>query len=189
MEPDKDIDSGGRTDAFGLISRRQLLRLGLMGGAAVLVGGGGLLFLRGRAPRVDGLKTLTRHEYRTLATLARVHIPTGGPFPAGADDFDLARRFDVYLTAEPAENIRKLRMALQLVEFGPLRFDRKLATFSNLSPEECTRHWESWVVSDDLTRRQIALAFRKYFYLTFYDQETVWKHIGYGGPAFRRPTV
>ena len=42
---------------------------------AVRVGGGGLWALRGRAPKVDGLRVLDAHEYRTLQSLVEVMLP------------------------------------------------------------------------------------------------------------------
>ncbi len=181
--------SGGRTDFFGVVSRRRLLKISLGGGSLLLMGGAGSFYalrtLRGSAPYVSGLRILTPHEYRTLTALAETHLPRGGPFNVGAGDFDLARIFDNYLADEPQENIRDIKRALLLVEYGPLYIDHRLATFSNLSPDERLRHWRSWMASDKLLRRQIALAFRKFLSMVFYDQEKVWPHIGYNGPSAR----
>ena len=146
-------------------------------------GGGGLLALRGRAARVAGLGVLSEHAYRTLATIARVHLPSGGPFEAGADRFDLARAFDRFLGGESPENVRDLRRALVLVEYGPLLFERRLATFSNLPPDAQLAHWRSWMESGSLLRRQVSVAFRKFLSLVFYDRPEVWPHVGYPGPA------
>jgi len=169
---------------FGFLSRRRLLKYGLLGGSVLLMGGaGGLLSLRGFAPEVRGLRILSAHEYRTLTALARTHLPAGGAFPTGAKDFDIARQFDDFLADEPEDNIRDLKRALMLLEFGPVLFERKAKTFSNLSPKEQLRHWESWMLSPMLLRRQVSTAFRKFISLVFYDLEKVWPHIGYPGPA------
>ena len=56
----------GRLDAFSVLSRRRLLKFGLGAGGAVVLGGGGLCTLRGAAPAVDGLRTLSAREDRTL---------------------------------------------------------------------------------------------------------------------------
>jgi hypothetical protein len=172
-----------REGPFGFLSRRLLLKLGLGGAGALLAGAGGLFALRGGAPPVSGLRVLSDHGYRTLRALARTHLPRSGPFAAGADDFDLARRFDEFLADEPEENIRDLRRALTLVEFGPLLFERRLRTFSNLDPAEQLEHWRAWNTDDPLLRRQVAFAFRKFFNLVFFDQEAVWPHIAYDGPS------
>lgn len=154
-------------------------------GAFVLMGGaGGLLALRGAAPEVTGLRILTDHEYRTLAALARTHLPAGGPFPEGADDLDLARAFDAFLADEPQENVRDLKRALLLVEYGPVVFDRTASTFSHLDDAARLAHWQGWMASPVLIRRQVALAFRKFLALVFFDQERIWPHLGYPGPSF-----
>lgn len=167
---------------FSFISRRLWLKLSLGGVGALLGAGTGVLGLRGCASAVPDLRLLSDHGYRTFAAIARTHIPRGGPFELGADDFDIARLFDGFLADEPQQNIKDLQMALTLVELGPMIFEGRLATFSNLEPEEQLIHWKSWMTSDNATRRQVSLAFRKFISVVFFDQEEVWPHIGYPGP-------
>ena len=171
------------TGPFAFLSRRRYLKLCLGAGGAVLLGASSLAALRGSAPEISGLSVLGAHEYRTLTALARVHLPEGGAFEQGAEGLDLARAFDQFLVDEPAENVQDLRRALTLFEFGPLLFDKRLKTFSNLSVAEQEAHWRSWSESDLLMRRQVAFAFRKFLSFVFYDTPAVWKHIGYGGPS------
>jgi hypothetical protein len=169
---------------FGFLSRRRWLKLSLLGGTSLLMGGGGGLFLlRGCAPHVDGLRTLSDHEYRTLAALAAVHVPSGGPFPDGAERFDLARQFDAFLADEGPKNISDLKGALFLVEFGPVFFEGRLKTFSNLRPAEQLAHWQSWMTSRLLLRRQVATAFRKFLSFAFYTRPEVARHLGYTLPT------
>jgi len=160
--------------------------MGLAGGGLLLGAGGSAWLLRGRAPTVEGLSVLSPHRFRTLSALARTHLPVGGAFEQGGEQYELARAFDAFLTAEPPENVRDLETALTLVEFGPLIFDRRLATFSNLSPTDQLEHWRTWIVSDSLLRRKVALAFRKFLSLVFYDHPDIWPALGYPGPrSFR----
>ncbi len=166
---------------FFILPRRRFVRLSLAAGAFLLMGGAGLLALRGRAPRVGGLRALTHQEYRTLSQLARALFPEGGAFPVGASAVDLARAFDVFLADEPDWNRKDLGRALFLLEFGPLVFEGRLRTFSRLSPEERLAHFERWAEGGPL-RRQVATAFRKFLSLVFYDTRAVWPHIGYEGP-------
>lgn len=182
-------EQSGPNGSFGFLSRRRLLKGALGGGALVLMGGGSLVWLRGTAPRVSGLAALSDHEYRTLAAVADAHLPVVGPFAVGAAQADLARAFDAYLADEPAENVGDLRRALVLVEYGPLMFDATARTFSNLDAETRLAHWQSWFESDLLIRRQVAVAFRKFFCLVFYDRPDVWPHIGYPGPSLAAAAV
>lgn len=160
------------------MSRRRLLKLGLGAGGALLMGGGGLLALRGSAPFVDGLRILTAHEYRTMARLAEVVVPGGG-------GLDFARTFDGFLADEPPWNIDDLKRALFLLEFGPVVFDRRLTTFSNLAPAERLAHFRAWAVAPTELRRVVANAFRRFLLLVFYDQPAQWAQIGYEGPLIK----
>ena len=168
------------------LSRRRFLVLS-SGAAALAVGAvAGLAWMRGAAPDVAGLRVLSAQHYRTMAAVARTHIPQGGAFPQGAADFDLARMFDGYLADQPAADQRDAGVALDLLEFGPLLFDHHAATFSNLAPDQQLAHWSAWGTATAQTRREIFWSFSRFLGLTFYDQQAVWAHIGYAGPSFAR---
>lgn len=174
-------------EGFAVVSRRRFLRGALAAGGVLLAaGGGGLLALRGSAPSVPGLRVLSDHEYQTFARLALALFPPGGAFSIGADRVDLARAFDAYLADEPEYNVRDLRRALTWLEYGPALYEHRATTFSRLSDVEGLAHFEGWAASDDPLRRQIALAFRKFVSLVFYDTPEVWASIGYDGPRYRR---
>ncbi len=172
-------DSGTSGPIF---SRRRFLGISVAAGGLLLAGGGGLLWLRGRAPRVPGLRCLGAHEYRTLSLLALALFPEGGAFPGGAAEVDLARLLDGFLADEPEWNRSDLKKGLVLLEYGPLVFERRLATFSHLPAEERLRHFERWA-EGTLVQRQVATALRKFLSLVFYDRPEVWPFIGYDGPA------
>lgn len=167
---------------FAFLSRRRLLRLGLGGAALVAGGAGGLLTLRGCAPEQTDLRVLSNHEHRTLVQLARACLPPGGAIRHGADDVGLAAAFDRFLVDEPAANVRDLRTALHLIEFGPLLFEGRAVTFSNLPAAEQLAYWQRWATADRLLRRKVAVAFRKFLTMVFFSQEAIWSQIGYPGP-------
>jgi hypothetical protein len=185
-----DVPSGesAREGLFSFLSRRRFLKVSLVAGGAILgVGGGGLLALRGRAPKVDGLRVLDAHEYRTLQSLVEVMLPKTDAIPIDAASMDLPREFDAFLSDEPEQSVEDLRKALVLIELGPLAFDKKLTTFSRLGVSERTAHWNEWALSDNALRRQVSVAMRKFFNLVYFDQEQVWPYIGYPGPSMKRP--
>jgi hypothetical protein len=183
-KPNEDIAGDG---LFSFLSRRRFLKIGLVAGGAILgVGGGGLLALRGRAPKVGGLRVLDAHEYRTLQSLVEVMLPETKAIPVDATSMDLPRAFDAFLADEPEHNVKDLQKALVLIEFGPLLFDKKATTFSRLDAEDRDAHWSDWAVSDNLLRRQVSIAMRKFFNLVYFDHEEVWPHIGYPGPSMKR---
>ena len=49
----------------------------------------------------------------------------------------------------------------------------------DLEEAERLAHFERWGTSDELLRRQVSVAFRKFLSLVFYDREEVWPEIGY----------
>lgn len=185
---DTPNEESARDGLFSFLSRRRFLKVSLVAGGAILgVGGGGLLALRGRAPKVDGLRVLDAHEYRTLRSLVEVMLPKTEAIPIDPESMDLPRAFDDFLADEPEHNVNDLRRALVLIEFGPLAFDKKLTTFSRLDVAERATHWQEWALSDNLLRRQVSIAMRKFFNLVYFDHEQVWPHIGYPGPSMKRP--
>jgi hypothetical protein len=184
---DVPSEESARDGLFSFLSRRRFLKVSLVAGGAILsAGGGGLLALRGRAPKVDGLRVLDAHEYRTLQSLVEVMLPRTDAIPIDATSMDLPRAFDDFLADEPQHNVKDLKKALVLIEFGPLVFDKKLTTFSRLDVAERTKHWNEWALSDNLLRRQVTIAMRKFFNLVYFDHEEVWPYIGYPGPSLKR---
>jgi hypothetical protein len=180
-------EESARDGLFSFLSRRRFLKVSLVAGGAILgVGGGGLLALRGSAPTVDGLRVLDAHEYRTLQSLVEVMLPKTDAIPIDSAPMDLPRAFDNFLADEPEQNVKDLQKALVLIEFGPLAFDKRLTTFSRLDTAERTTHWNEWALSDNVLRRQVSIAMRKFFNLVYFDHEQVWPHIGYPGPSMKR---
>ncbi len=185
---DVPSEESARDGLFSFLSRRRFLKVGLVAGGAILgVGGGGFLALRGRAPKVDGLRVLDAHEYRTLQSLVEVMLPKTDAIPVDPVSMDLPRAFDDFLADEPEQNAKDLQKALVLIEFGPLAFDKNLTTFSRLDVAERATHWNEWALSDNLLRRQVSIAMRKFFNLVYFDHEQVWPYIGYPGPSMKRP--
>ncbi|MGB5810258.1 MAG: hypothetical protein WBG86_06990 [Polyangiales bacterium] len=182
-----ETGEGANDGLFGFLSRRRFLRATLVTGGAVLgLGGAGLLALRGRAPEVEGLAVLDSHEYKTVQSLIEVMFPRTEAVPVDVASMELGRAFDEFLAGEPAHNVKDLKSALVLIEFGPLAFDARPTTFSRLDPDARLAHWNSWATSDVLLRRQVSIAMRKFFNLVFFDHEAVWPYIGYPGPSMLR---
>ncbi len=168
---------------LSFLSRRRFLKVALAGGGVLLGTAGGGLALRGCAPDVDGLRLLDAQAYRTLSRLVEVMFPASALIPVDAQAFDLPRLFDGWLADEPEALQGDLKTALTLVEFGPILFEARLHTFSNLPPAERAAHWQGWGHSRLALRRQVSLGLRKFFNLVFFDRPEVWPHIGYPGPS------
>lgn len=168
---------------FAFLTRRRLLGSALAVGGVALFGGGFVFRQTRDAEHQEGLRVLDANQYRTLSLLANAHLPSGGAIAAGALDLSLPHLFDAFLVDEPEENVRDLKLALTLVELGPVIFDGSARTFSHLSDDERFTHWAAWPVSGLLLRRQASAAFRKFFGLVYFDHPRVWPALGYEGPS------
>ena len=182
-------ESTGAPGPFAFLSRRRWLKVALGAGGALLAGGGGLWYwIRGSAPHVEGLHVLADHEHRTLSALVEALFGArgeGGPIDVAA--LDLPRAFDDFLVGEPDKNVSDLHDAITFLEISPFLSEPRLATpFSRLAVEERRAVFRGLMTSEELLRRQVALAFRKFFNLVFYDREELWSHIHYPGPALGR---
>ena len=184
-DPPQSAPRGGPLGAFSVVSRRRWMGLGA--GAVAMATGGGLSLraLRGRVPRVPHLRCLSAAEHYTLSAVADAIVPTGGAFLLGAAQCGLADAFDAYLADEHPSQISDLKTALGLVELGPLIYDGRWRTFPRLEAAARAAHWSRWERADDDLRRQVALAFRRFVLLVFYDRPEAWRAIGYPGPALR----
>ena len=165
---------------FPVLSRRRLLKFSLGAGGVIAAGVGGLFVLRGSAPEVTGLKVLSGQEFRTFSALASAAFPQA--------PVELARMFDGYLADEPDYAQSEAKSALFLLEFGPVLFERKLSTFSQLDPVERVAHFQRWGESDSELRRQVFLGFKKFLCLVYYDHPSVWPMLAYEGPLIREAT-
>ena len=167
-------------DLFSFLGRRRFLKWGL-GAGGVLLGGGGAAWLSlfGLAPDAGELAVLSDREHRTLRNLATTIL---GPSRVRMRE-GLADAFDGFLADEPENVVSDLKNALTWIELGPVLYDGRWAIFTDLSQTEREAHLRSWMESDDLTRRMVATAFRKFVNLVAHDDPALWDDIGYPGPA------
>ncbi len=166
------------------VTRRSLLRGGLITTGALATGGASAcLWLRGCAPEVAGLRVLDAHHYATLERLVDTLFSPGASFGVDVAALDLPRAFDGYLADEPEDVVSDLKSALILLEVGPVIDGRSAQPFSRMSREGREAFFRAWMGGDDLTKRKITVALRKFFNLSLYDRPEMWRHIGYPGPA------
>lgn len=173
---------------MALVTRRRLVGAALLTGGTLGAAALGLQLLREKAPPVAGLRVLSAAQHRTMALVALTHIPPGGPFGWSAADVDVAGLFDQFLADQPASDQRDAGVALDLVDLGPLVFERRWTTFTALPPEQRLEHWLAWSVAPQTTRREIWQSLARFTGMAVYDQPGAWPHIGYRGPSLARRT-
>ena len=161
-------------------SRRRVLKLGVFGGALLLLGGSGLALFPSRGPgrptpplplRVPGPKAF---QVRA-AVAARVGTAKG------ADPIAIAHGVDLALSYALAETQADVRALLGLFENALAGFvlDLRMTPFTRLSREAQDAALDSWATSRLLVRRTGYQALRKLCLAAFYVQETSWGSLGY----------
>jgi hypothetical protein len=167
-------------------SRRSVLKRGLLGGAILALGGGGLLAAR-RTRRVPlpsrPLSVLDEDQYAVMhAIAARIVNPAEGA--PSIDQVAVAWNVDQILAAAGADVQGEVKQLLGLFEsalFGFL-FGARTAPFTQLSgdaQDEVLREWQDSRVS---VRRTGYLALRQLALSGYYTSPVVWPVIGYPGP-------
>ncbi len=169
-----------RRNPFAFLGRRRFLKWGLGAGGVILGGSGAAwLSLFGIAPSAGSTRVLSDREHRTLRNLSTTIL--------GSERFrmrdSIADAFDGFLADEPDNVVSDLKSALTWIELGPVLYDSRWAIFSDLSQTEREASFQAWMESDDLTRRMVATAFRKFINLVAHDDPALWGDINYPGPA------
>ncbi|HHH29977.1 MAG TPA: hypothetical protein ENK57_16755 [Polyangiaceae bacterium] len=170
----------GTASPFEFLARRRFLKWSL-GVSGLVLGGGSAAYLSyfRLAPRVRGLRALSDAQHQTLRGLVTTIC---GP-AAERERTHVADAFDAFLADEPPHIRSDLTAALTWIELGPGLYDRRWRSFSELTQREREVHFESWMHSDDPTRRKVATAFRKFVNLVCYDMVGTWGRIHYPGPV------
>jgi hypothetical protein len=165
-----------------LLSRRSLIKRGLLGGALLLLGGGtGLALFPSKdvAPSALPLLALAPERFQVLvAFAARVA-------PQGADPVAVAQGVDRVLSYAAEETRQDIGKLLGLFEnaLPGLLLDGRALPFTRLSPQGQHAVLESWRSSRIALRRTGFQALRKLCLQAYWVQESSWKAIGYDPPS------
>jgi hypothetical protein len=167
------------------LTRRQLLRRGLFGGALLLLGGGGLLALRpGRSATLpkEGLKVLDHREYALVQAVADRMIPQLPELPR--PEVDVGARVDGIIAGLSPSAQRELKQLFGLFDnalFGFL-FGGQTRPFTLLEPADQDEVLGQWRDSRLAVRRTGFAALRGLVMGAFYSAPAAWPLVGYPGP-------
>jgi hypothetical protein len=166
--------------------RRGFLKLGLLGAAALAVGGGAWLGTRRTRPdpSLSGPFTvLTPEEATVFAALAERLLPARPGFPAPAD-VGLLRRIDALVALMSAPAAKELSRLVGLFEnaLAGLVLDGQWKTFTASTPEQQDARIRAWQQSRYRLRRTGYKALKKIVYGCYYGAPETWPAIGYPGP-------
>ena len=172
--------------APGTLSRRSLIKRGLLGGALLAAGGAGFLALRGGAPvslPPDGLLVFTPAQFAVLDAVARRMVRPRPGWPT-VDQIGVARAADrIAARVEPSAQ-KELRQLLGLFENGlaGFLFGGRTRPFTRLDGEEQDRVLAEWRDSRLAVRRTGHAALRTLVLAGYYQSPSVWPAVGYSGP-------
>ncbi len=190
------VDAGARAeetlrqmapeDIAKQLSRRSLLKTGLIGIAVVTVGSVGLALQPTRAGKAakSKLLVLNAQEYAVLTAIADRLCPPLGEGAPGAKALDVAGKVDALLAGAEADGKQGLKMLLRVFESGLTGavFFERVRPFTQLSGEDQDRVLSKWRDSKIGFRRTVFRALSSLVGALYYGDERTWKRIGYPGP-------
>jgi hypothetical protein len=121
-------------------------------------------------------RPLSARKRRILAATVAAIRPRGHGFDQPIDDHVL-REIEGFLPYLPATLRFGLPLGLELVEFGPPLFARRLQRFSTMTPVDATRYLAAWQHAGGL-RTALLLGLRTLVFLAFYQHPDVLATLG-----------
>jgi hypothetical protein len=173
-------DSGGGVR----VSRRGVIKAGLLGTAIAALGGVSLALRPSRVikPRA-GLRVLTDRQYAVLTVVAERLCPATKTQP-GARAIDVAALVDQRLVGAEKDTQAAIGMLLDVFEnalTGAL-FGERLAPFTQLNETEQNRVLAQWRASTVGFRRSVFGALNGLISSTYFGDARTWPGVGYAGP-------
>ena len=164
-------------------SRRELLKVGLVGGAVLGLGGVGL-GLRGTVmvPPTTPLQALDPRSYSVLVAVAeRICAYDGLPT---ASELGVALGIDALLASTHPGIAAELSQGLMVLEnaLTGLLLDGRVTPFTALAPAEQDAVLDSWRRSPLPVKRTVYKAIHGLVVAGYWADPTVFPHCGYPGP-------
>lgn len=172
----------------GGLPRRGLLKKGLVGGALLALGGGGVLALRPGRPvplPAEGLRVLSPREYAVVDALARRIAPVAVGFPDPSRDVPTALQVDRLLAAGDPGVAREVCQLLGLLEsaLGGLLLGGRTRPFTLLDGAEQDAVLGEWRDSGLAVRRTGYLALKTLVLGAYYGDPRAQAATGYPAAA------
>lgn len=168
------------------ISRRGVIKAGLLGTAAFMLGGASLAMRRGVLvePLPAGLRVLNHREYSVLTAIADRICPAMGEGAPGARALDVASMIDRRLAMSEADMQGAIKLLLNLFEnaLTGVLFGERFKPFTELDAAAQDRVLAQWRASTVGFRRSAYGALNGLIASTYFGDPRTWKRIGYDGP-------
>ncbi len=168
------------------LTRRTFLRRSLQAAGALATLPAAACAPRDAGGAATSLRVIGPAELVILEAVTETFVPSGGAFPVGAREVDLARRIDALLAGQGPEVARGLRGALWLTELGAGPLSGRFARFTRLSPASRERAIRALAESDLALPRDVFAGLKQVSLFAFYAQPESWPPTGYEGPWLAR---
>jgi len=166
------------------LSRRSLIKRGLLGGGILLLGGAGFLGMRstrrGKAPPRP-LSVLGEDEYAVVEALAaRIIAPAKDAPPLD----EVAWNVDQLLAAADPSAQKEVKQLIGLFEsaLAGFLFGGRITPFTRLEPDEQDQVLREWQQSRLLLRRTGFTALKTLALAGYYSFSSTWAYMKYPGP-------
>lgn len=168
------------------LSRRSLLKSGLLGGALVALSGVGLSFQQTRRGDAtpEGLQVFSADEFAILIAVADTLCPRrGSDFPS-ASELGIPQKSDALFARADADLQQGFKLALRMIEHpltGAL-FGERLVPFTHLDAEGRTAALRAFRESRLGVRRTVFAGVSMLVASQYWGDPRTWPRIGYEGP-------
>ena len=172
-------------EVTGRLSRRTLLKTGLLGTVLVGLGSVGLALQKPlRQGATPALKLLDADEYAVLVAIADRLCPALGAGAPGARAVDVATQLDALLLTADPETQKGTKIALRIFDnalAGALSGER-FVPFTRLPPEAQDRVLANWRDAGVGFRRTVYKGIASAVFAVYWGDPRTWARIGYAGP-------
>lgn len=167
------------------LSRRRLLKTGLVGFVLVSAGSAALLLQKPRL-RSDGadLHVLDAREASVFAALADRLCPALGAGAPGASALGLVASIDKLLASADPDALQGVKVGILLFDnaFTGALFGERVRPFSQLSADQQDVVIRSWQESRVGFKRTLMRALSSLIMTVYWGDPRTWPRIGYAGP-------
>jgi hypothetical protein len=169
-----------------VVTRRSLLKKGLLGAALLTIGGTAAVALkktRATVPLPVGLKVFSPAEYQVFAAIAR-RVVAAGPGHPSPDDVEVALKADRVLALGHPSVQKEFKQLLMLFENGltGALTGTGLATFTSSRGKAQDARLNAWARSRIPLFRTGFQAMKRLSAACYYASAPAWAATGYPGP-------
>lgn len=114
-------------------------------------------------------KVLSDAQAGTITAFSQRMVPDIEGSPVSVRDMDIGGALDFLLTTQTEKNVGNVKLALNMLEIGPILFSLKFSRFTKLSPEEQDEFVHSLLNSSSNLKRSIVFGIKSFAIFAMYE--------------------